>query len=192
MISGTRSLVALLAALALPAQGQDFDLRTLMGRLAEVPSSRTRFVETRELAILTHPLELRGTLSYERPNRLQKHTQSPFDELLSVDGDSLTLVNRAKGEQRVFSLREQPALGVLVESVRATLAGDLATLQKHYRVKLSGSRGGWRLALAPIDSRVRAYVDSITLSGAQARLTRIEVVEGAGDRSVMTILHDGK
>ena len=138
------------------------------------------------------PLELKGSLRYERPNRISKHVQSPFDELLSVEGDALTLVNRAKGEQRILSLREQPALGALVESVRATLAGDLAQLERHYKVELSGAREAWSLRLAPRAAQVRAYVETITIAGSAARVRRIEVLETGGDRSVMTIVHDGK
>jgi hypothetical protein len=183
---------ALLLSLACSAQGQAFDLPALMRDMAQVPSSRSRFLETRELALLTRPLELKGQLAYERPYRLSKHVLSPFDELISVEGDALTVVNRAKGESRSFSLREQPAVGALVESVRATLAGDLALLERHYRVQLSGARGAWRLVLMPREARVRAHVERISLAGAGARVTRIEILEAGGDRSVMTILHDGQ
>jgi outer membrane lipoprotein-sorting protein len=190
MISGVRSLVLLL--LAFPAQAQTWDLQALMQSMAQVPSSRARFVETRHVALLTHPLELKGSLSYERPHRLAKHVQSPVDELLSVDGDTLTVLNKTRGEQRVISLREQPAAGALVASVRATLAGDLAQLERSYHVKFSGARSAWDLQLAPRAKQVRGYVDSITLQGAAERLQRIEIIEANGDRSVMTILHGGK
>ena len=163
-----------------------------MQSLSEVPSSSARFVETRHIALLVQPLELKGSLSYERPNRLVKHVQSPVDERLTIDGDALTVLNKTKGEQRVISLREQPAAGALVASVRATLAGDLPQLERHYKVELSGARSSWTLRLLPRDARVKAYVDTITLAGSGARLDRIESVEASGDRSRMTILHDGK
>jgi outer membrane lipoprotein-sorting protein len=118
--------------------------------------------------------------------------QSPVDELLSVDGDALTVVNKTKGEKRVVSLREQPAAGALVASVRATLAGDLPQLERHYKVDFSGTRDAWSLRLVPRDARVARYVESITFAGADARLQRMEAVETSGDRSRMTILHDGK
>jgi outer membrane lipoprotein-sorting protein len=190
MISGARSLVLALAAFS--AHAQTWDLQALMQAMARVPQSRARFVETRHMAILTQPMELRGTLTYERPHRLAKHVQSPVDELLSVDGDTLTVLNQARGEKRVIPLSEQPAAGALVASVRATLAGDLAELERHYRVQLSGTRAAWSLRLVPREAQVRRAVDSIALAGAGERLDRLEVVEGNGDRAVMTILHDGK
>ncbi len=186
---------ALAAVLFLPLAafpGETWDLITLMRHMAQVTESRSRFVETRHLALLTRPLELKGSLSYERPNRLAKHVQSPFDELLSVDGDSLTVRNNTRGESFQLSLSEQPAAGALVESVRATLAGDLARLERHYEAALSGTRADWRLRLVPRDAQLRKYVETISLAGAGERLTRIETVEAGGDRSVMMILHDGK
>ena len=192
MISGARSLGILFFAVVLPLGAQTWDLPAMMHAMAQVPSSNARFVETRHVALLTQPLELKGSLSYERPHRLAKHVQSPFDELLSVDGDALIVFNKTKGEQRVVSLRDQPAAGALVASVRATLAGDLAQLERHYKVALTGTRASWSLSLVPRDARVRAYVETITLAGSGARLERIESVEASGDRSRMTILHDGK
>ena len=190
MTSGARSLAVFLFVFS--AHAQTWDLQALMQSMAQVPSSRARFVETRHVAILTHPVELKGSLSYERPHRLTKHVQSPVEELLSVDGDALTVLNKTKGEQRVVSLREQPAAGALVASVRATLAGDLAQLERHYKIGFSSTRGSWSLRLVPRDLQVRSTVDSITLAGADTRLQRIETVEASGDRSLMTILHDGK
>ena len=189
MISGALRSILLLVPLAATAQG--WDLQALMAAMAEVPASNTRFVETRHLAMLTNPIELKGSLRYERPNRLAKHVQSPFEELLSIDGETATLVNR-KGERRVIALREQPALTALVESVRATLAGDRGLLERHYKLSFSGPREDWTLRLAPREAKVRAYVESITLAGTGARIGRIEVIEAGGDRSVTRILHDGK
>jgi outer membrane lipoprotein-sorting protein len=192
MTSGAHRLVAVFLFVPSLALAQAWDLQALMREMAAVPVSRTRFVETRHLAMLTRPLELTGSLTYERPHRLTKHVEAPFDETLTVDGETLSLVNRTKGEKRSVSLREQPALGALVESVRATLAGDGAQLERHYRVKFSGGRDAWQLRLVPREAKLRAYVESIGLSGAGARVQRIEVLESGGDSSVMTILHDRK
>jgi outer membrane lipoprotein-sorting protein len=193
MISGAGRLL-LLAALALPwaALAEAWNLKGLMHDLAEVPASRARFVETRHIALLSQPLELKGTLSYERPHRLAKHVLSPFDELTSADGETLTVVNKTRGTQRLISLREHPEAGALVAGMRATLAGDQAQLERHYQLELSGTRASWTLRLRPRDARLKGFVDSVAMAGTAARVQRIEVLETGGDRSVMTILHDAK
>ena len=91
-------------------------------------------------------------------------------------------VRIAPHEERIFSL------GRLW---RATLAGDLAELERHYKTEFSGTRASWSLRLVPREARVQRAVDSITLGGAGARLTKVDTLEANGDRSVMTIQHDG-
>ena len=180
-----------LCALALHAEAQGWGLQALMQGMAQVSSSRARFVETRHVALLSQPLELSGILSYDRPDRLTKHVQSPFDERLSVEGDTLTLVSKSRGT-RVVSLRSEPAVRALVESVRATLSGDRARLERHYEAEVFGTEAAWTLRLAPRDAEVQAMVQSIVLGGSESRLDVIEVLEASGDRSKITILHDAK
>lgn len=193
MISGAPRLLVLAAMLLpWPAAGGSWGLESLMQAMAQVSASRARFVETRHIALLTHALELKGTLSYERPHRLSKHVQSPFDELTSVDGDALTVVNKTRGTQRFISLSERPEAGALVAGMRATLAGDQAQLERHYKVELSGTPAAWSLRLRPRDAKIKSFVEAVTLAGTDARVQRIEVLETGGDRSVMTILHDAK
>jgi len=75
----------------------------------------------------------------------------------------------------------------LIESIRATRAGDLAALQRHYDVQVDGTREEWSLTLKPLDSRVADYVSSIALAGSGPRVSRMVVHEAGGDRSVMEI-----
>ena len=191
MISGGRRAAAIaLCVLSLRAEAQGWDLQALMQDMAQVSSSRVRFVETRYLALLTQPLELKGVLTYERPDHLTKHVQAPFDERLTVEGDALTFVS--KRGTRVVSLRSEPAVRALVESVRATLSGDRARLERYYEAELSGTGAAWMLRLAPRDPEVKSMVQGIVLSGSGSRVDVIEVLEAGGDRSKITILHDAK
>ena len=42
-------------------------------------------------------------------------------------------------------LQDYPVLWAFVESIRSTLAGDLQSLNRFYRVELDGSERDWRL-----------------------------------------------
>ena len=86
-----------------------------------------------------------------------------------------------------MSVSGAPGLAALVESIRATRAGDLAALQRHYALQIEGSREQWTLTLKPLDPQVAAYVSQLTLTGSETRIARIVVEEAGGDRSVMEI-----
>ena len=100
-------------------------LDSLMRELASVQHSKARFVERKYLKMLDRPLELSGTLEYRAPDHLERRTLTPKPESFVVDGDRLRLEN-ARGRKRTFALQDNPVLWAFVESIRASLKGDLA------------------------------------------------------------------
>ena len=182
--------LVLVALPAWPAEGR-WGLADLMRSLKTVDSSTARFSERKELAILNEPLESSGTLIYRAPGRLEKHTLTPERESLVLDRDELVLESAERGWKKSFALREHPVVWAFVESIRSTLAGDLATLQRFYDVKLKGIESRWQLTFVPREPDMKALVDEILISGSRTSISRIEIRETGGDRSVMTIERGG-
>jgi len=177
--------VLLLASLPAAAQEEPWDFARLMGQLAQVESSRARYSEVKRVAVLQRPLQLSGTLLYSRPARLEKHQTQPFKEVISVDGDWLTV--EREGKTRRIALQNAPLVAALVESLRATLAGDGAELERFYSVRVEGTRKRWTLVLTPREVEVAGVVKTIVLAGSGSRIVRLEILEPGGDGSVMTI-----
>ncbi len=177
--------VLLLASLAAAAQEEPWDFARLMGELAQVQTSRARYSEVRSVAVLQKPLQLSGTLFYERPARIEKRQILPFREVISVDGDWLTV--EREGKTRRIALQNATLVAALVESLRATLAGDGTELERLYRAKVQGTRQRWTLVLAPREVEIGGVVKSIVIAGSGSRIVRLEILEPSGDGSVMTI-----
>ena len=182
-------LLALSVSLPLVAWAADapFNVEQLMQSLAQVKSAKAAFVERKSLRVLTAPLESSGTLVYTAPGYLEKHTLVPKPESLVLDKDTLTFEDRTRNRRRTVRLQDHPALWVFVEGLRATLAGDLPTLNRLFRVGLEGIESDWRLILDPREPDVQRIVRRIRLTGARAAVRTIEVEEAEGDRSVMTL-----
>ena len=198
MISGNKpgrrlisvGLAAVLLAGALPAVAAErWGLEDLFARFAAVGSSNARFVETREVSLLNAPLESSGTLTYRRPDFLEKRTLQPQAESLRLEGDRLTLT-QADGASRTLSVSSMPEIQTYVESIRATLRGDVPTIMRFYEVALEGTVQDWRLQLTPRADEARAAVQRIVIAGREAVIRRIEILQADGDRSVMTIQPD--
>ena len=188
------SLLLLTVIFASPVRSAEpatqWGIERLMRELSEVEHSQARFVERKYLKVLKAPLELSGTLTYTRPGRLEKRTLKPRPEILTVAGDKLTLENPARNERRVLNLQDYPDLWGFIESLRATLGGDIKMLERFYRVELEGGPAKWQLYLAPRDRRMNAVISLIRVDGSQAHIDVIEVQEARGDRSVMRIVED--
>ncbi len=169
---------------------QPWGLEQLMIELGRGQHGKARFVERKYLKLLTQPIELKGTLEYRAPGYLERRTLTPKPESFVVDGDRLTLEN-ARGQRRTFALQDNPVLWAFVESIRATLMGDLAALNRFYSVALDGAEEGWRLSLTPKQPKMAAIIDSIQISGSGGKVRSIEIRETQGDRSVMTVREEG-
>jgi len=173
-----------------PASAQTWGLESLMRELASVQHSKARFVERKYLKMLDRPLELSGTLEYRAPDHLERHTLAPRPESFVVDGDRLRLED-ARGRKRTFALQDNPVLWAFVESIRSTLNGDLAQLERFYSVALDGAPRAWRLSLTPQQPRMSALISQIRIAGSGGRIETVEVQETQGDRSIMTVVEDG-
>jgi hypothetical protein len=179
-----------LAILCGTLNAANWGVEELMRSLAQVKSAKAKFVERKDLAILTAPLETSGILVYTAPGRLEKHTLRPDQESLVLEQDTLTIDSKTAGKRRTLALVDYPVVWAFVESIRSTLAGDLQTLSRFYRITLEGDEHAWRLLLKPIEPKMQSVVSEIRIGGSGNWVSRIEILETQGDRSVMTITRD--
>jgi Outer membrane lipoprotein carrier protein LolA-like len=165
----------------------EWGLPQLMRGMAEIKSERRTFTERKYLKVLTAPLESSGVLVYQAPGHLEKITLSPGDERMVLDHGVIEIEIRSRHFRRTLMATQYPAVGAFVESMRATLAGDLNALNRYYRVKLEGRAANWRLQLVPVDPAARNMVREIRIAGRDSRITGIEIIESDGDRRVMAV-----
>ena len=177
------ALVFLLLAPGLAAA--QWGVTQLFETLARERPGRATFHERKTLALLDRPVESTGELAFTPPDRLEKRTILPREERVTVDAERVTL--ERSGKRHSLGLRENPAVAVLIEGVRATLAGDLAALNRSYSAGLEGTPERWRLTLRPLDPASERLVERIDIDGERAVVKAVEIRQADGDRSVMTI-----
>jgi Outer membrane lipoprotein carrier protein LolA-like len=175
---------ALLALASLPALAQ-WSVDDLMTALAVRGSADATFTEQRYVPVLDAPVQSSGTLRFVAPDRLEKHTLLPRAESLVLTGDQLTLLQGPR--TRRLALTDLPDNGLAINSLRGTMAGDLAALRRGWNVTLFGERRIWTLSLTPLSAAVAQYIETVLIEGQQDRIDRIEIRQADGVRSVMQI-----
>jgi hypothetical protein len=172
--------------LALAAAAADnSDLDRVMGALAQRKHGRVSFEEKKFIALLDRPVESSGELSYDAPDRLEKRTIKPKPETLVLEGG---IVSAQRGRHHyVLDLKQYPQVVPFIESIRATLAGDRAALERVFKVDFAGSFEHWTLGLAPLDSKLAKTVKEIHIEGEKDLVDSVEIREADGDRSLLTI-----
>lgn len=193
--SRTTALLAIALALAalqgaaastVPSDlGPGARLSELMRQLAQVRHGRANFVEWQYLAVLDRPLESSGQLRYDAPDRLEMRTVLPKPERLVLQA-GVVMVTRGGQEYR-FALQDHPQLIPFIESVRATLAGDLSSLRQDFDVRFEDKSPAWTLVLVPRESKLMHIVERVEISGSGPSIQSVEIMRTDGDHSVIKI-----
>jgi len=180
----TAAIVCALPCWPLAARAAE-DLDRLMSALAAHKHGEVSFVERKYLAILDRPVESSGELLYDAPDRLEKRTLKPKAETLVLEHG---VVSAERGRHRYqLDMQRYPQVVPFIESIRATLAGDLPALDRVFHVSFMGTFEQWTLGLDPREPQLAALVRHIRIDGAQAMIRSVEIMEADGDRSVLTI-----
>jgi len=206
MISGVpvlrkSTLYALILLFSATVHGEESnihdDFSILASELAKISYSHAAFVEKKELAALNSPLILNGKLEYRANDYLVKQTLTPFAETYKIKGD-LLIHEREHEDTITLDLNEYPALRGLFEAFRLTLAGDIKSLEKYYKIHFfnadqnsdykSGDKQQWILSLIPLNDELADYVTRIKIQGRGTQIISIETIEPNGDKSLMTLM----
>jgi hypothetical protein len=123
---------------AAESAGDPAAFEQLLKLLSERRHGRVAFTEVQQLSILDQPLHSAGELLYDAPDRLEKRTLEPRAEDLLLENGVLTMERNHR--RRSVALQDFPHAVPFIESLRATLAGDRAALERYSRCTSPGTR----------------------------------------------------
>jgi outer membrane lipoprotein-sorting protein len=183
MIATVIRAALLYSALLLPATVQAFDLMQLQSQLTAAAVVRGDFVQEKHLRALPQPLVSDGDFVLASGKGMLWRLRRPLTQTLRIttagisrqnpDGTWRPSANANGQESRLFL---------------ALLAGDATGLSENFDLDLAGGPEDWRLTLTPSSALLRQIFTSIEVRGGKT-ITRIELREAQGDRSVLRLLN---
>lgn len=182
-------MLVLCLALASPAAAAEsvLDAEALSRIVTSVPDHQAVFHEERRQLLLKDPIELSGTLRFQAPDRLEKHTVTPHREDLIVDGDWVTVSLPERNINARLKITDDPVVYGLLFSLRAVLNGDVAALEEQFFVEGWGDAAAWTIRLRPRAGALADRVQTVKMAGSAGWISRIEMWETSGDYLRMTI-----
>jgi len=164
------------------------EINTLLDRIRVTPPDRVAFRELRNNSLLKEPIELSGYLEYPEPGKMRKVVESPFQESLLVDGDSVEITR--DGRTHRLSLRNRKPALVMLQSIESLLAGKAESLNRYFEPVLSGTEDDWNLQLTPKSARLAKQLSGVTVSGGRDAIDSIQFDMQNGEWQLLQILHD--
>ena len=190
----TLTLAALCAAaLWTPAAADGaWDLPALMKELGGIRLIDAAFTEQKQAEFLSGgEFAVSGEMHFKAPHTLRRIVTKPYRESIIID-ESTVIIKRmdSKNETdkvRFIEIDSHPSIRLFIDSMRATMAGDLATVLEIYEVELSGDRGEWRLRLVPQRKALKKFINAVDVTGSANRISTLLVHEDDGTRSLITL-----
>ena len=188
-----RWILAVSILLSWPAIGSTqsgWNAEALMRDLAMVKEAELTFVEFRTSTFLIDEIRLTGRLRYRAPDFIEKSVESPYLQVTTIDGDSISIQKtsgRGQSDIRHYSLTSSEALQTAVEGIRATLSGNYAYLKESYELELTGDRDNWSVTLVPRAPGMKEVLEKIRVSGGGGRITDIDTTKADGDESRLSL-----
>jgi Outer membrane lipoprotein carrier protein LolA-like len=176
--------VLLLAPVA-RAQSSGGDLDALMSLLSQRHHAEAEFTEEKSLSVFKQPLKSSGLLFYDAPDHLEERTLAPRPQSIILDHGVLSMHIGAR--QRTLRLADYPQMAPMIDSIRATLAGDRASLERVFEVEFTGTLDHWQLHLVPRNAQVGATLTQIDLEGRRDAVREVRLQQRDGDRALMHI-----
>jgi len=168
-----------------PSGSTPTELEALMQRFAASGGVRARFRESRQLSILTDPIETTGTLYFAPPDRLARHTTWPGRSSIVIETDRVLLADETG--RRVFDLNTSEVARALVGNLIIVFRGDLEALRARYSISFDSNAERWTLDLEPRARALRSVIERIRFVGHGRDLTAMETRESNGDRTLMEL-----
>ncbi|MBW2243705.1 MAG: outer membrane lipoprotein carrier protein LolA [Deltaproteobacteria bacterium] len=156
-------------------------LEGVMADLAASPGLQARFIEQREAPLLEEPVETRGRMALDPPDRFSRITETPVRTRLVLDAGELRF-------EHEYEASEDPMLAELgrrfAEELLLLLSGDLSAIQDRYEIDFSSEGCIWQLSLVPRSAQARRYVEQLVLRGDGEVIRSLELQEADGGGAI--------
>jgi outer membrane lipoprotein-sorting protein len=168
-----------------PAPEGERELDSLLQKLAQVGALSAHFREEKRILLLAAPLVNEGTLYYQKPRKLARHTDTPHRASMLLEDNVLSFGDGTRTER--LALDTHPAVGALVDTFISLLGGDRTGLARIADLTLEKpAEVGWRVRVKPKEAKVRAIVREMVFEGVEAQVSKIEFLDANGDTTVTT------
>ena len=157
----------------------ELTLEILMHHMSRTSGVKARFRESKEVRLLSNPIETRGEIFFIPPDRFARHTSEPGRTTLVIDGESLRFDDEI-GDEKI-DLSVDPIARQFVDNFTVLFNGDLPELRNRYEIRFQAEDERWELVLDPRARTLRRYLRNITLRGEGSALTEMILVETDGD-----------
>jgi outer membrane lipoprotein-sorting protein len=168
------------------AQAADAPRTELLHQLSQPAVLRGSFVQQRQIAGFRRPVQSMGRFVVARGTGLLWHTQRPFESLLVINRQRLSVSSGAgQSSKTTLDAAKEPMLRTLNDLLQGMVVADLPQLDAQFDVDVRPSGGtDWAMTLLPKQAALRSRFASVELVGGKY-VQSVQLREQTGDVTIV-------
>ena len=160
----------------------------VMGRITQattaIQSMQCRFTQTKQSPLLAQAAVAQGRMSYTRPSSLRWEYTAPYDYVLVVEGDSVSMTSQGK---KAPSAAWKSGVNRMTGMVMSSLNGQRLFDQRLFDISLYELSDCYRAVMKPKRKDMRRMFASLTFyfNKQSVLVERVELSEGEGTTTTL-------
>ncbi|TAK91856.1 MAG: outer membrane lipoprotein carrier protein LolA [Burkholderiaceae bacterium] len=168
------------------AQAHDAALADQVAQqLRALPVVRASFTQSKNIAVLKRPVVSTGRFVFSREHGIAWELLQPLRITYLLQAAGVTEI-AADGRVRRQSGREAQGMYQVGKILNALWSGQTTVLDPLFNTDMQGRLEQWSLKLSPKSAPLSDFLARVSVTGAGARIERVQVTEASGD--VLTIV----
>ena len=152
----------------------------------DVHSLRASVSQEKHLTLLKKQINVEGTVTIAKPDRLRWDMVRPERAITVVDGENMTVYHPDKKEAQVRALSDSPIASNAMSFFVAFMSGSLGEIEKKFMLQIFRQDGRLIFKLTPLSGMAGKYLSSVTIQYEEATglPQEFEMTTPKGDRTV--------
>jgi outer membrane lipoprotein-sorting protein len=168
-----------------PASDADAVKKQLAAKAAATKSLRCKFIQEKNLQMLSEKIESRGIFMFRQPDKVRMEYTDPFKYLMVINSDRVTIRDGQK--TNTFSARSNKMFTlinrVILDCVRGTVFSN-----KDFSTAIYTRTGKYLVIMKPLKKDLQAFFESIHvyLDATDGTVLQMDMREPSGDNTLIT------
>jgi hypothetical protein len=173
------------AVLADDTHATEMTFSEIAARLAAPAVLRGKFQQTREIELLSKPLQSNGYFLLSGMG-LYWHQEAPVASVMIADSERL-LQRVGDGPLQSIDVEKNPVVLTFSQSFLSIFEGDEAELRKHFEVSFEpgDQPDNWQISLTPVSFPMSEAIESIILNGREY-IEELKVISRSSERTIIS------
>lgn len=162
------------------------EMEIVLERMTEgfhsVKSLQAEFLQERHMTMFLDVLSAKGTIYFERPDKLRWELTEPYASILIFNSGNVAKFNREKGKYVKMNLGMEDMFRESLRQILSIMRGDFRKVRKDYNISMSHGKD-YLLVMRPVSAGMAKVIKSLELSidGRSNYVTKIVILEPRGD-----------